>query len=364
MKKVNLFYLLSAILFGAMLVFASCTKEGAPGTNGADGQDGEDGINGDDGTASCILCHDNSQVMFAKINQWEHSIHATGGNFERNGIDCAPCHTSQGFLERMETGEQVTAASISNPNPINCYTCHWIHNEYTPADWALTYTDEVNFWHTGGKAVTEDFEKGNLCANCHQSRVTTPWPVPGSADIYEITSMRYGPHHGPMANLLGGFGGYEVPGSMTYTSSMHKNIEDACVTCHMADAYGQQAGGHVMNVAYEYHGGMELLEAGCDAAECHPEGIADATEEVQEEVHEMLEALHYKLIDLAVSDSAGYLLGDDGTLASSSNPANLSADEAGAFFNFKFVEEDRSGGIHNIKYAKALLNNSLEALGD
>ena len=42
MKKVNLFYLLSAILFGAMLVFASCTKEGAPGTDGQDGADGEE----------------------------------------------------------------------------------------------------------------------------------------------------------------------------------------------------------------------------------------------------------------------------------------------------------------------------------
>ncbi len=85
MKKVNLFYLLSAILFGAMLVFASCTKEGPAGADGADGADGEDGINGDDGTTTCVECHDDSQVMFAKSNQWSASIHATGGNFERNG---------------------------------------------------------------------------------------------------------------------------------------------------------------------------------------------------------------------------------------------------------------------------------------
>ena len=87
MKKVNLFYLLSAILFGAMLVFASCTKEGPAGADGADGADGEDGINGSDGTTTCVECHDDSQVMFAKSNQWSASIHATGGNFERNGED-------------------------------------------------------------------------------------------------------------------------------------------------------------------------------------------------------------------------------------------------------------------------------------
>ena len=195
---------------------------------------------------------------------------------------------------------------------MNCYTCHWIHATYTTDDWALTYTEPVDYWHTGGAAVSEDFENGNLCSNCHQSRVVSAWPVPGSADIYEITSQRYGPHHGPMANLLGGFGGYEVAGSLTYTSSMHKNIENACVTCHMADAYGLQAGGHVMNVAYEYHGGIELLEAGCDAAECHPDGIADETEAVQEEIHELLTDLWYKLIDLGVTDSTGYLMGDNG----------------------------------------------------
>jgi len=36
--------------------------------------------------------------------------------------------------------------------------------------------------------------------------------------------------------------------------------------------------------------------------------------------------------------------------------------EAGALFNFKFVEEDKSRGVHNFKYANALLVNSIAAI--
>jgi formate-dependent nitrite reductase cytochrome c552 subunit len=164
-----------------------------------------------------------------------------------------------------------------------------------------------------------------------------------------------------MSQVLGGFGGYEVPGSMTYTNSLHAGIENGCITCHMADAYGAQAGGHTMNVAYESHGQTELLIAGC--VDCHGDDIADVTHELQEEVEAMLTELHNILISMNIADSSGYLLGADGeNRASSSNPAQLSADEAGCFFNFKLIEEDRSLGVHNHKYAKALLTNSIEAL--
>jgi hypothetical protein len=360
MKRSYVSYLMLAMVF-LMAVVASCSKEGPAGPAGKDGVDGEDGIDGTDGTATCIQCHDDSQVNFSKTIQWAASIHATGGNFERNGTSCAPCHVSQGFLERMAAGTQETAAAVPDPNPVNCYTCHWIHATFEVDDYALTYADPVDYWHTGGKTVDADFGKGNLCSNCHQSRVVNPWPEVGSSDTYTITSYRYGPHHGPMSNVLGGFGGYEVPGSLSYANSAHTNIAEGCVTCHMASAYGQQAGGHSMNVGYEYHGHTELLIEGC--IDCHDEGIGDATHEAQAEVEEMLVALGTQLYMMGRLSEDGYLIGDDGeNLASSSNPATLSADVAGAYFNFKLIEEDRSKGMHNFRYTKALLTNSLESI--
>ncbi|MCD4682044.1 MAG: hypothetical protein K8R86_02070 [Bacteroidales bacterium] len=353
MKKVNLFYLLSAILFGAMLVFASCTKEGAPGTDGQDGADGEDGINGDDGTASCILCHDNTQVMFAKINQWESSIHATGGNFERNGTSCAPCHTSQGFLERMETGEQVTAASISNPNPINCYTCHWIHNEYTPADWAITYTDPVTLWHPAGKAEV-DLGTGNLCANCHQSFIPNPFPVPGGDNV-TIGSPYWGAHHGPVANVIAGAGGYEVDGSLAYTpASFHStNVEKSCITCHLATAYGVQAGGHNMSMTYAYHGHDVVNSAGCIDCHTDPDALETKIEDTKTEIGALLDELFGLLTTQGVLDSTYHAI-----------PQEMTVDQAGGVLNFNMVREDKSHGIHNYNYAKALLTNSIEALAE
>lgn len=358
-------YLFLSMLVTGLMIFAiaisSCTKEGPAG---APGKDGEDGIDGQDGTATCIECHDNSQDIFAKVNQWEASTHATGGNFERNGTSCAPCHTSQGFLERMAAGTMETGAAISNPNPPNCYTCHNIHDTYTTDDWALTYTDPVELWNSGaGARATIDLGTGNLCGNCHQSRVVDPFPVDGQN--YEITNRRYGPHHGPVANMIAGMGGYEYPGQ-SYGNSMHTNlVTNSCTTCHMAEAYGTQSGGHQMGASYEYHGSVELNVAGC--TECHPDedGLITLVEETQEEINGLLADLKTAMMNGGILTEDDYVMGADGeNYASSSNPANLTADQLGAIVNYQTVREDRSAGVHNYLYAKALLQTSIDALSN
>ena len=40
----------------------------------------------------------------------------------------------------------------------------------------------------------------------------------------------------------------------------------------------------------------------------------------------------------------------------------MTMNQAGGIFNYKFVEEDLSGGMHNFSYAKKLLENSIESL--
>ena len=356
MKKVNLIYLLSAIFFGAMLVMASCTKEGPAGANGADGADGtdgEDGINGSDGTATCIQCHDNNQVIFGKTLQWESSTHAMGGNFERNGTSCAPCHTSQGFLERMAAGAQTTAEDINNPNPPNCYTCHEIHNEYEPTDWAITYMDPVTLWHPAGKAEV-DLGTGNLCANCHQSFDPDPFPVPGGGNV-TIGSPYWGAHHGPVANVIAGAGGYEVDGSLGYTpSSLHTTIVDnSCISCHLATAYGVQAGGHNMGMTYAYHGHDVVNTAGCVGCHSDPDELETKIEDTKTEIGDLMDELFGILTTQGVMDSTNHAI-----------PQEMTADQAGGVFNFNMAREDKSYGIHNYNYVKALLTNSIESLED
>jgi hypothetical protein len=82
----------------------------------------------------------------AKLYQWEHSVHAIGGNNNHNATNCAICHTSQGFVERIAKDTNATLATVLDPLPINCYTCHQIHTTYTEADWAFTQDDPVKIW--------------------------------------------------------------------------------------------------------------------------------------------------------------------------------------------------------------------------
>ena len=68
--------------------------------------------------------------------------------------------------------------------------------------------------------------------------------------------------------MLAGTGGVEFAGTATYGNSPHTTaITDACVTCHMAEAYGSQAGGHTWNMTYDYHGQETLNDAACQT--CH-----------------------------------------------------------------------------------------------
>ncbi|MCF8301751.1 MAG: hypothetical protein K9I94_00645 [Bacteroidales bacterium] len=344
MKRFNLLALMMAIFIGSAIIFAGCTKEGP---QGPPGKDGEDGVDGEDGTAGCIECHDDSQTIFAAENQWAASVHATGGNFERNGTDCAPCHTSQGFLEVIETGAMETEAPISNPNPQNCYTCHNIHDTYTPEDWSFTTSAPVEFWINGDGY---DMGKSNVCAGCHQPRVPDPLPTPGQGGNVTINSPYWGPHHGPQAAMLVGTGGYEVGSG--YDNSAHTNaLENGCVTCHMAEPYGTQAGGHTMGMTYAYHGHGVVNKAGCTACHTDPDALDAKIESTKEDIDEKLAELRSKLLERGVLDSSDHVV-----------PGEMSMDEAGGVFNYLYVMEDRSGGSHNFNYAFSLLNNSLESL--
>ncbi len=337
MKSKKLLSLIfTSLVVGGMAFFASC--EGPEGIAGADGLNGVDGL---DGTAACGVCHDLSTDLYAKIVQYDASIHATGGNFERNGEGCSRCHTHEGFIEFIMSGTDIVA---ENPTPVNCRTCHPIHENYDLTDYGLRVTEAVTL--TTGEVV--DWGTGNMCINCHQNRIPSPMPVPGGADV-TIGSPYWGVHHGPQTSMAFGIGGYEVAGSMTYTNSMHTTqVTDGCVTCHMGTSYGVQSGGHTFNMTYEYHGGDVVSDAGCVA--CHSD-VASKIEPAKEELTILLDSLETVLIAGGFMDEAYHVI-----------PGTLTADQAGAVLNFNFVREDRSHGSHNFPYAKALLTNSIESL--
>ncbi|MFZ1730901.1 MAG: hypothetical protein WBQ23_00615 [Bacteroidota bacterium] len=319
---------------------------GAAGVAGAKGDKGDPGDPGAAGTAGCITCHDMSTDLVSRVDQWTSSVHNTGGTFERNDAGCAPCHSHEGFREFQATG--TVAAKIQNPTAIGCRTCHNIHTTYEKADFSLAVTGPVAFRANFMAGKTYDKGKSNLCVSCHQPRDAT-LPVVGGPD-FTIANSRFGPHHGPQGSLLAGYGGYEVPGSATYANTAHTTmISDGCVTCHMQEAFGRQSGGHTMKMAYDYHEVLTLNVAGCQS--CHS-GTKDF--DVNGAVTE-IEALGAQLEALLVADG----LLDEASGASKAG--TWSANKTGALWNYRMLfVEDRSGGVHNPKYAKALLTNSIE----
>lgn len=334
--------LMSVAVVVSLIVVSACTKEGPPGK---DGKDGEDGINGQDGTATCAVCHDNSEGVEIKIAQWGKSLHATGGHNFENRTTCAPCHTSQGFKEVVGTANTATAAAIEDPANINCYTCHKIHDTYTASDWALRTSGNHTAWLTG---ETFDFGTGGLCASCHQPR--TSYAIPDVANpegTYTVTSSRFGPHYGAQSSTLTGTAYYNV--GTGYMNSAHTNIDNSCVTCHMASAIGYTSGGHSFNIWDEMEG--EYNVNGC--LECH---TAEEAVTITEELHAEVEILLTELRTLL--EAAGIYNPSTG-LAKTGDYTNKIA---GAFWNYKSVESDHSLGVHNPKFVKKILENTIASL--
>ena len=247
--------------------------------------------------STCISCHNSRGLVVARNVQRSNSLHVISFTYQGGTAECAICHSSEGFTERIAAGAFEISADIKNPSPINCRTCHQIHKTYTTSDWALTTDAPVILQLTGD---TFDEGKGNLCVNCHQARPGTDVPQTGGGN-YEITSTSFGPHHGPQAEMTAGVGGY---GDKYTGSNVHYGaIADGCVTCHMTDASsGKLTGGHTMNMSYVLDGSPVENVSGC--IECHKDIETFDRNGLQTEVKSVLEELRILLAAQGLIDES------------------------------------------------------------
>jgi hypothetical protein len=323
----------------------------------------------------CVDCHGSEPKFPVRgiRSQYLTSGHHTLGNASyANADDCQGCHTSEGFVQRVKTGTVDPKKFVSNPSEISCFTCHAPHDK---GDFSLRTAVKT----TLANGVTFDKGKGNLCANCHRARRMPKDEVRAR----NIPTDSWGAHHGPQADMLSGTNAYEFSGKK-YGSSVHTVLPNAtCTTCHMALPAGRYSlapsiGGHSFRIAGEVHEEHKLNTAGCTTSGCHGEmkqvagthyfdkkAPADydgdgKIESAQEEVQGLLE----KFINdkgsglLQTMKDAPYDAKGKFINAKSQYPLEVVA----ALYNYKFVSEDRSKGIHNLTYAVQLLMDSLKAL--
>ncbi len=359
-------------LFGAIVALVTAISMIAllAGCEGPAGAPGPPGVNLEGFAAGiqCSTCHsadaDTTYFVAARVYQWQHSKHATGGTSERNGASCAGCHTTQGFDQRMR-GETVT--DQPSASPIGCFACHSPHAR---GDFSLRNVSPVTIGSniSGIPDAVFDYGSGNLCVQCHKTRSMSPKmpATPGPNDTLTITSSRWYSHYGVQGQMLSGNGGYQFAGFTYRGNSNHTDNstirQEGCPLCHMANgvnAGGGTAGGHTMNIRYEAEGSETALLVSCNASGCHGGGMTlDVLNSVQQGITDSLAALQAMLISKGWLDPATL-----GVNASSSSPLKITpAAKAGALYNYFFVEHDLSEGIHNTKYAEDLLSSSLQAL--
>ncbi len=350
---------LVALITVLLLVMAGCTGEaGAPGAAGAAGAAGPEGPQGPAGPPgpaadplmaadlSCTGCHDASTALVSKQAQFSHSLHGAGESWVRGESErCSGCHGSEAAEARIAANLPPHDPSVTgtiNVSPYSCRTCHDVHETYDAEnDWALTGGDAA----VALEMTASSFDGGssNLCAQCHQIR--NELPAAAADGTISVETTRFGPHHGVEAQMLLGEGGLLVTGGV---AEHYEEVEGVCVGCHMGGEYRLDAAGEPT-----YDHTWEPRVENC--VDCH-EGLEDFDlESAQTEVQALLDQIQPLLIEVGIMDSRPERLNRS---VEGVYPAEIAA----AMWNYMFVLEDQSLGVHNTLYAKLLLQQALEAV--
>jgi hypothetical protein len=256
---------------------------------------------------------------------------------------------------------------------ITCAACHDPHSPGAGVHQLRTIesVELSNFYdvieggvtnHVQGDIITDGGD-GLTCMACHHDR--------RNAEEYVLSRVGGTPHHGTQTDLMVGKNAIEYGQDMP--SSKHWDVvEDSCAQCHMQEApddlpayAANKVGGHTFMIAYDdsTNAVVHLTET-CKS--CHGEiedfnfGGADydqdgMVEGVQKEIDDMLDELAIMLPPVGSKTVTTSLFGK-----SIKDPMTISYSKAN--YNRMFVTEDGSHGVHNPKYAAALLRSSLDDL--
>ncbi len=320
-------------------------------------------------SGDCNQCHD-APTHHVKGTEWYASRHAvttrtpTGPGRET----CVACHATDGFIARINGSTAPTNTTFS---AIACLTCHEPHGQTAPTNnpHLIRAMTPVTM---GDGTVISSAGEGLLCLQCHHSRngsaVTNVVNYIAGLPTW-LGGSSFGPHDGPQGDLVLGVNaityGKDIP------SSAHRSaVTNLCVTCHMqptaiTDPGFLIAGGHTFGMSATNKLGAEIqLTAAC--AQCH--GKIDSfdlvredydgngvIEGVQEEVKGLLNNLSTYL-----PNAAGVV---DGTVkASLSVKKTWTKAQLNAAYNWQYINNDGSMGVHNVPYAVGILRASIADL--
>ncbi len=402
-------------------------KTGPAGPEGPEGPEGPAGPAGEPGgeagaggqgnttvptgtlNASCMMpCHTFSGI----VEQWKTSRHyATyvanlGGDEAESWTGpkaCGNCHAVDGVQQRTtgnvaynnatgsedpEHGQlnykdsvsgkvsETTYAGQATVAQVGCATCHDNSLEHDPhvtgADYARgdfplrvpSDTDDYVLIEKSSAVGTVDgtaikYTAGNACMWCHKSRKDVTNYILAGDTSNNITSNTWGPHEGPAADVYSGKGGYEWSAQGDYSNSSHQGFSNGCVRCHMPPVADN------MNIGdHSFYPQLQVCTT------CHAGAKSFDVSGGQTYIKQSLQKLRVLL-------NTDGLLTRDGTNPLNSTDLNdqnwnqdnalpksgVSADHAGALYNYFLIARASGYGVHNPNYAKDLLFDSVAKMG-
>ena len=399
---------------------------GATGATGPTGPEGPTGAGGGDGGASLgdggavgipVSCLSPCHGFNGVVSQFQTSVHYTEylanvssptpeAAWTAPGAACGNCHAIDALAQRasgsvgtVDGGVVANLASgeLEYRNPANnalasatyvgsatvaevyCTTCHAVTNANDPHKTGATWTPgsfplvvnpdggAINIERSpSASAVTGtaagNFGPGDTCMWCHRSRtdVTNLLTPAGN----KITSPFWGPHEGPQADLFTGTGGYEYTGK-TYGQATHEQ-KLSCIDCHMVSV--------AENANVPDHSFTPKLAA-CKS--CHATATSFDVNGFESQIKSAMTQIETWFSQqgfLSRSSSAPYTpltagqIGDGNwdldlpVPGASIDGGLLTADEAGALYNYIVVARGGAFGVHNPKYVAQLLYDSYFAL--
>lgn len=306
---------------------------------------------------SCAPCHD-SPWRRPAFRQWKNSNHSdavwsnsfaqasTNANYGTNNLDnCIRCHDGRGYINFTNSTPTNTQGMISvNQTMISCASCHDPHGN--------DYKSSLRKSPVGSDTLASGFDyssmlgTGKTCANCHKSRKSNTLTT-----ATRVNNAQWGPHYNVQTDILLGRNAAQF-GNIPYISGSHRNIENSCVSCHMAPTTDtgtvmrDYVGGHSMNLHFASSNYDHVK--GCQS--CHPgknsfeEFMAPddfdgngAIESWRKEIDGCLTKLRINLPPVGIDSVAWQLVAAD----------SLNVDLRKAYWNYQLVYRDGSGGMHN-----------------
>jgi predicted CXXCH cytochrome family protein len=318
---------------------------------------------------NCATCHEGSHHPF--YSEWLQSPH----NFDETGAHGAPvnggcqgCHEGVGAAERLsgDLSEFYGGAPYGSPprdttdHPIAgivCATCHDPHNAENPGQ--LRTTADVHLVTANGESpVVTEGGSGKLCMQCHHARRGPESQIENGYD-------HFGPHANPQADMMAGKSAYHgvADENFVWARPVHLNVVNSCKTCHLNMAeYVSEAEpaktGHTFLPKVEAcepcHGVLESFDDIRANDDYDGNGMVEG---VQTEVHGLLVKLEEALYDSGIDTTGGADLAE---ALGDTNRSTIVQRESG--YNWVFVEDDKSTGIHNPFYCVQLLQQSYNHL--